>query len=393
MKQYIIKRNGEKEEFDYSKICIAINKAMEYGSGIVRGDIALLIGLQAETYFQNEVTIQEIEQFVYHKLIEYGESETARAYEGYRAVQEFKRNTNTTDSSILGLMNRTNEEVMTENANKNGTLASTQRDLVAGEISKDIARRYLIPPEIMQANDEGTCKLHDLDYFSSDITNCELVNLKDMLDNGTVINKKMIESPKSLRTAMTIATQISAQVASFTYGGQTMSLSHLAPYVCESRHKIEKQLAIELKGVNLGVEKIEEIIELRLRDEIKDAVQTFNYQISTLNSTNGQSPFVSLVMYISEDKQYEEETAMLIEEFLKQRIVGMKNEHGVVSTQTFPKLLYFLDENNMTKDSKYYYLTELASKSIAKRMSPDLISVKRMKAVHGIDMAWGCINF
>ena len=391
----VIKRDGEQVEFKKDKIFDAIMKAMKNGSGIVKEEIAKEIAKRIQFEFEFDTcipTVTNIEGMVYDLLIQSGELETAKAYEGYRAVQEFKRNTHPLNESILGLVNHTNKDVMTENSNKQATLASTQRDLIAGEVSKYISKTQKIPTHIMQAIESGVIKMHDLDYYLQDITNCELVNLKDMFENGTVINKQMIETPKSLRTASTIATQISAQVASFTYGGQTMSLSHLAPYVRVSYNKIKEQVLEEgsLFGINYSDEQVEEITNIRLKEEIKDSVQTFNYQLSTLNSTNGQSPFLSLAMYISEDVEYEKETAMLIEEFLKQRIKGMKNQYGVMATQTFPKLLYFLDENNVSEDSEYYYLTKLAIKSTAKRMNPDYISVKKMKEVIGY--AFPCIN-
>lgn len=396
----VIKRDGSLVDFDKSKITSAILKAMRYGSGIVKQEIALLITNECDIMFNVKAvenpTVKQIEDYVYHALVEYGQKETAKAYEGYRAVQEFKRNTHPLDDNILGLVNYTNNDVITENSNKQAMLASTQRDLIAGEVSKHLSLTRKVPTHLVQAHNEGIIKMHDMDYFLNPITNCELVNLKDMLENGTVINKKMIRKPKSLRTASTVATQISAQVSSFTYGGQTMSLSHLAPYVRISKVKYLKELTEqnETLKLNMSDEQIETIAMSRLRDEIKDSVQTFNYQISTISGTNGQSPFISLCMYISEDKEYEEETAMLIEEFLKQRIEGMENEYGVKATQTFPKLLYFLDENNVHKDSKYYYLTQLAIKSTAKRMNPDYISVKKMKEVIGhVFPCMGCRSF
>ena len=396
----VIKRDGGLVDFDKSKITSAILKAMRYGSGIVKEEIALSITNECNDIFNVKATenptVKQIEDYVYHALVEYGQKETAKSYEGHRAVQEFKRNTHPLDDDILGLVNYTNDDVITENSNKQAMLASTQRDLIAGEVSKHLSLSRKVPTHLVQAHNEGIIKMHDMDYFLNPITNCELVNLKDMLENGTVINKKMIRKPKSLRTASTVATQISAQVSSFTYGGQTMSLSHLAPYVRISKEKYLKELTEQNEALKLNMsdEQIEAIAMSRLRDEIKDSVQTFNYQISTISGTNGQSPFISLCMYISEDEEYEEETAMLIEEFLKQRIEGMENEYGVKATQTFPKLLYFLDENNVHKDSKYYYLTQLAIKSTAKRMNPDYISVKKMKEVIGHAFpCMGCRSF
>ena len=283
--------------------------------------------------------------------------------------------------AVCGLLDFTNQDVLTENANKQSQLVSTQRDLMAGEVSKYISKTKILPRHLVEAHDRGEIKIHDLDYYLNSTYNCELINLDDMLQNGTVINKKMIEKPKSLRTAMTIVTQIAAQVASSTYGGQTISLSHIAPFVRISEEKITKKY----KAMDLPItdERFQEFINKELQDEVKDAVQTFNYQVSTLMTTNGQSPFISVCMYISEKPEYEKETVTLIEEFLKQRIAGLKNEYGVVATQTFPKLLYFLDENNTYPGSEYYWLTKLAAKSTALRMNPDVISVKKMKELHG----------
>ena len=283
--------------------------------------------------------------------------------------------------AVCGLLDFTNQDVLTENANKQSQLVSTQRDLMAGEVSKYISKMKILPRHLVEAHDRGEIKIHDLDYYLNSTYNCELINLDDMLQNGTVINKKMIEKPKSLRTAMTIVTQIAAQVASSTYGGQTISLSHIAPFIRISEEKITKKY----KAMDLPItdERLQELINKELQDEVRDAVQTFNYQVSTLMTTNGQSPFISVCMYISEKPEYEKETVVLIEEFLKQRIAGLKNEYGVVATQTFPKLLYFLDENNTYPGSEYYWLTKLAAKSTALRMNPDVISVKRMKELHG----------
>jgi len=327
------------------------------------------------------VDVETIQDIVVGELFKIDEL-VAEHYQDYREQRSIYRNSKSElFKSVCGLLDYTNEELITENANKQSQLVSTQRDLMAGEVSKYIARTKMIPRHLIKAHDNGEIKIHDLDYYLNSAYNCELVNLKDMLQNGTVINKKQIEKPKSLRTAMTIVTQIAAQVASCTYGGQTVSLSHIAPFVRISKEKITKKY----RDMNLPIDgdKLNELISKELQDEIKDSVQTFNYQVSTLMTTNGQSPFISVCMYISEDPEYEEETVMLIEEFLKQRIAGMKNEYGVVATQTFPKLLYFLDENNTYPGSEYYWLTELAAKSTALRMNPDVISVKKMKEIHG----------
>jgi len=387
----IIKRNGETVQFDKTKIEVAIIKAMKYGVGYIEEDIAKEVATQIEDCFElakNTPSIYDVEKKVFECLIEFDRMEVARAYEGYRSVQSYKR-TNKNDKliqSVIGLVEMTNEDVMSENSNKQAELASTQRDLIAGEVSKIVATNYMIPPHIVQAHNMGAIKIHDLDYYMNGIYNCELINLEDMLQNGTVINKKAIRKPKSLRTAMTVATQISAQVSSCTYGGQTMTLSHLAPFVRIEKERIKRELIED----GLACDNFEEVVMKRLKREIKHSVQLFNYQISTISGTNGQAPFVSLAMYISENPEYEEETAMLIEEFLKQRIKGIENEFGIKTSQTFPKLLYFLDENNTYGGSKYYYLTELSALSTAKRLSPDYISVRVMKELYGT--AYPCIK-
>lgn len=387
----VIKRNGNAVSFDKDKIITAIRKAMVECNEDV--DNAEIVANEVVKNIDNEyIDIEDIQDEVEGTLMELGFKDVAKAYILYRNERNRKRNEHPLDESILGLLDMTNTEVITENSNKQSQLASTQRDLIAGEVSKYISKNRFIPNDLVEAHDKGIIHLHDMDYFLQDITNCELVPLDDMFENGTVINKKMIRKPKSLRTAATLATQIAAQISSFTYGGQTMSLSHLAPYVRISKEKIKQQVIkeSELFNINYTEEQINNITNERLNNEIKDSVQTFNYQLSTLNSTNGQSPFLSLSMYINENPGYEEETAMLIEEFLKQRIEGMENEFGVKSTQTFPKLLFFLDENNMYPDSKYYYLKQLAIKSVSLRMNPDFISVKRMKEIHGY--AFPCIK-
>lgn len=385
----IIKRDGTEVIFNPGKIINAISMAFQEVYGIADSKIVLPIAssVAAKAHIREDITVEDIQDLIMTELSSRGYHKVLRAFSQYRYKHEYLRLL----ESTIGIINETNDVVGTENSNKNATLAATHRDLMAGELSKEIARR-MIPKEIMKANDIGLIKIHDLDYFANPITNCELVNLKDMFTNGTVINKKMIETPKSLRTAMNVATQIAAQVASYTYGGQTQSLSHIAPYVRVSREKIRKEVLEDFKLTKVPDFIIDDAVERRLKKEIKDSVQLFNYQLSTLNSTNGQSPFLSLVMYISEEPEYEKETAMLIEEFLKQRIKGMKNEYGVLATQTFPKLLYFLDENNMSEDSEYFYLTKLAAECVAKRMAPDFISVKRMKEVHGINKAWACMG-
>ena len=387
----VIKRNGNVVPFDKLKITSAIRKAMVECN--VDPSNAEDVTKDVVKKLDDEyVEIEDIQDEVEDSLMKLGFHDVAKSYILYRNERERKRNKHPLDESILGLVNMTNTEVLTENSNKQGQLVSTQRDLIAGEVSKHISKDKFIPKDIVEAHNKGAIHLHDLDYFLQPETNCELVPLNEMFKHGTVINKKMIRKPKSLRTASTLATQIAAQVSSSTYGGQTMSLSHLAPYVRISKNKIKAQVIQE--GLDNDIvytdEQIDNITNQRLKREIKDSVQTFNYQISTLNSTNGQSPFISLAMYVNEDPEYAEETAMLIEEFLKQRIEGMENEFGVPSTPTFPKLLFFLDEDNMYPDSKYYYLKELAVKSTSLRMNPDFISVKKMKEIHGY--AFPCIK-
>lgn len=387
----VIKRDGNLTGFNKNKIKVAILKAMKYGSGIVSEEIAELIAQEAEHTYNIEgkttVSIAEIEAFVFQQLVQHGHDLTARAYEGYRSVQAFKRETNTTDESILGLIRGTNEEAINENSNKNAYIASTQRDLVAGEVSKDLARRHLIPAHIVQAHDEGIIHYHDLDYALQQIPNCNLVNLKDMLDNGTVINGKRVDSPNSFLTACTIATQIMAQVASGQFGGQTSSLSHLAPYVRKSRERYYDLL----KDTIHSIDELNNTVDKLVKKEVASGVQTIQYQIQTLATSNGQSPFVSLFMYLNEDEEYIEEMALIIEEVLKQRILGVKNEQGVYISPAFPKLLYVLDENNTYEGSEYYYLTELAVECVSKRIVPDFISAKKMKE-HYEGQVFPCIN-
>lgn len=388
MPNMIMKRDGRVKPYDKSRIDKAIASAcVEYYGDITKAlspdmlSCLYSIYVRIDILEEDPVDVETIQDIVVEELFKV-DAGLAECYSDYRTKRSVYRNSKSElIDAVSGLLDFTNEEVLTENANKQSQLVSTQRDLMAGEVSKYISRTKLIPPHLMKAHDNGEIKIHDLDYYLNSAYNCELVNLDDMLQNGTVINKKMIEKPKSLRTAMTIVTQIAAQVASCTYGGQTVSLSHIAPFVRISQERITKKY----KEMNLPIpdERLQELIDKELQDEIKDSVQTFNYQVSTLMTTNGQSPFISVCMYISEKPEYEKETVMLIEEFLKQRIAGMKNEYGVVATQTFPKLLYFLDENNTYPGSEYYWLTKLAAQSTALRMNPDVISVKKMKELHG----------
>ncbi len=397
----VTKRDGREVAFDKSKIVDAINKAMKFGSGIFKPEISKEIADEIELV-EDEVkklSIYQIENMVYHKLIEKGEVETAKAYEGYRAIQEYKREENTTDDSILGLLDFTNEEVMKENSNKNATITSTQRDLIAGEVSKDIARRKLIPSHLVQAHDKGSIHIHDLDYIMQPMFNCCLPDIEDMLKNGTVINGKMVETPKSFQVACTVMTQIVAQVASNQYGGQSISSVDriLAPYVRVSFEKNIKRIKEEadLVGLEIDKEQLEKIAWKRTKREVKDGVQTIQYQINTLMTTNGQAPFLSLLLHFEEDYEYAYEASLIQEEILKQRIEGIKNEKGVAITPAFPKLIYVLDNHNIEPDSPYYYLTELAAKCSAKRMYPDYISAKKMRQMYkgNIFAPMGCRAF
>lgn len=394
----VVKRDGRIKTFDTERIHTAIKKAyvdIYSNDNKFKDDYNFIEPMILKTINSlntTELYIEELQDIILNVLnrIDVQVCNSYREYRNQRSnVRESKMNL---ISEINGLIDYTNTEVLTENSNKQSQLASTQRDLISGEVSKYISKSSLIPQHLLEAHEKGIIKIHDLDYFLQPIYNCELVNLEDMLQNGTVINKKMIEKPKSLRTAMTLATQIAAQVASVTYGGQTMSLSHLAPFVRISHEKIKsKYMAMNLP---ITQNKLEELIDSELSDEIKDSVQTFNYQISTLMTTNGQSPFISVCMYLNENPEYIKETAMLVEEFLNQRIGGMKNEYGVIATQTFPKLLYFLDENNTYEGSEYFYLTKLAVKSTSTRMNPDYISAKKMKELTGhVFPCMGCRAF
>ena len=377
----VVKRDASLADFDKGKIETAILKAMKNGSGIVKPDIAAKIADEIEVECsesgEDEIDISDIEAKVFDKLISKKQRLTAKSYEGYRRIREFQRDSqNTTDQQIRELLNGTSDYWNNENSNKNPRLLTTQRDYMAGIISTDLTRRYLLSPEIVQAHDDGILHYHDADYNGMNaITNCCLINLGDMLQNGTCINKVKIEKPHRVLTAMTISTQAITAVTSSQYGGATITLTHLAPFVRESRERLTK------KYVNRGLfaEDVDKFVEQDLREEITAAVQTFNYQCNSMTTTNGQSPFLSVFMYLGETDEYKEELAMLIEEFLRQRIQGMKNEAGVYVTQAFPKLLYVLEEDNIHKNSKYYYLTKLAAQCTAKRMVPDYISEKVMK--------------
>ena len=375
----VLKRDCSLQEFDKNKIYNAIIKAMKSSEGLkpkIAQDIADEI--EADAKMCNiEFSVNDIELMVYDKLISKKQRLTARAYEDYRAVREFQRDVdNTTDQEIEEMIGGDSEYWNNENSNKNPTLVTTQRDYMAGITSKDISRRFLLPPEIIQAHDEGIIHFHDMDYFAQNtLHNCELINLEDMLQNGTVVNGVLIEKPHRLITASTIATQIIAAVTSSSYGGATITLTHLAPFVRSSYEIYLKKY----KNRGLDDEQCKQFAKEDLLKEIEDAVQTFNYQVNSMTNTNGQSPFLSVFMYLGETEEYKEELAMLIEEFLKQRIQGMKNEQGVYITVAFPKLLYCLEEDNIHEDSKYWYLTRMSAECSAKRLVPDYISEKIMK--------------
>mgnify|MGYP004649928085 CR=1 FL=1 len=381
----IIKRDCSEVEFDKKKIYDAIMKAMRFGSGIVKEDVASQIASEIENEAESvpDLDITKVESMVYEKLIGKGEILTAKEYEDYRAIREFQREVkNSTDESISELLLGTNDELNEENSNKNATLVTTQRDYMAGEISKDITTRVLLPPDIVQAHREGIIHVHDTDYFAQPMHNCDLLNLDDMLQNGTVISGTMIEKPHSFAIACNIATQIIAQVASSQYGGQSISLTALAKFVDVSRQKIRKDVEAEIKKCHGDVSAIDGIVKDRLSTEITRGVQTIQYQVITLMTTNGQAPFLSVFMYLNEagkDKQLKEDLALVIEEVLKQRITGVKNEKGVWITPAFPKLIYVLEDDNIRQDTPYWYLTRLAAKCTIKRMVPDYISEKKMK--------------
>ena len=374
----VIKRNGTKVPFDKDKITIAIEKAMNSSSGIYVAGQAAQIASEIEEYAMTigkTLSIYDIEDEVYYKLIQNKNPATARAYENYKAVQSYKREMNTTDEDILGLLDQTNIDVIDENSNKNPIIASTQRDLIAGEVSKDIAKRKIIPADLVEAHESGAIHIHDMDYMIQPIFNCCLVNMKDMLDKGTVVNGKMIETPKSFQVACNVMTQIIAQIASNQYGGQSINISCLGKYLRKSYDK-NLSLAVETLG---DIELAEKMADKLTKRDLESGIQTIQYQINTLMTSNGQAPFVTLFMHVEDGDPYEEEVAQIIEEILKQRIEGIKNESGVYVTPAFPKLIYVLDENNVDSDSKYYYLTSLAVRCTAKRMYPDYISAKKMR--------------
>ena len=396
----IIKRNGAEVPFDITKIITAVTKASDSVSGQSRltkdqiTQIAAAVTDQCQA-LNRAVSVEEVQDMVENQLMDIKAHDVARHYITYRYVQSLKRQTNTTDERILSLIECQNEEVKQENANKNPTVNSVQRDYMAGEISKDLTARLLLDPEIVKAHQEGLIHFHDSDYFAQHMHNCDLVNLEDMLQNGTVISGTYIEKPHSFSTACNIATQIMAQVASNQYGGQSISLTHLAPFVDVSRKKIAAEVEVEMAGLDVSAERKKEIVERRLRSEINRGVQTIQYQVVTLMTTNGQSPFVTLFLNLREDDEYIKENAMIIEEILRQRLEGIKNAAGVYVTPAFPKLIYVLDEHNCLKGGEYDYITELAIKCSAKRMYPDYISAKKMRENYegNVFSCMGCRSF
>ena len=381
----IIKRNGAEVPFDITKIITAVTKASDSVGGKARlsreqiTDIAAAVTDQCQA-LNRAISVEEIQDMVENQLMDIKAHDIARHYITYRYIQSLKRQTNTTDERILSLIECQNEEVKQENANKNPTVNSVQRDYMAGEISKDLTARLLLDPEIVKAHNEGLIHFHDSDYFAQHMHNCDLVNLEDMLQNGTVISGTYIEKPHSFSTACNIATQIIAQVASNQYGGQSISLTHLAPFVDVSRKKIAAEVELEMEGLDVSAERKKEIVERRLRNEINRGVQTIQYQVVTLMTTNGQAPFITVFMYLGEARNPQEKAdlAIIIEETIRQRYQGVKNEAGVWITPAFPKLIYVLEEDNIRPGTPYYYLTELAAKCTAKRMVPDYISEKKM---------------
>ncbi|MDY3867020.1 MAG: anaerobic ribonucleoside-triphosphate reductase [Dysosmobacter sp.] len=399
----VIKRNGSEVTFDITKIIAAITKANESVDESIRMT-PMQIQRIAESVelsclkMNRSPSVEEIQDLVEYQIMAHGAYEIAKNYVTYRYTRSLVRRSNTTDEKILSLIECCNEEAKQENANKNPVVNSTQRDYMAGEVSRDITERILLPQEIVDAHREGIIHFHDADYYAQHMHNCDLVNLEDMLQNGTVITGTLIERPHSFATACNIATQIVAQVASNQYGGQSISLTHLAPFVEVSRQKIRKSVEAEMAsiGADPGAEKITELVETRLREEIRRGVQTIQYQVVTLLTTNGQAPFITVFMYLNEarDEREKKDLAMIIEEMLLQRYQGVKNEDGVWVTPAFPKLIYVLEDDNITEDSLYWYLTELAAKCTARRMVPDYISEKKMKELKGdVYTCMGCRSF
>ena len=399
----VIKRNGAEVEFDIIKIIAAVTKANDVVDEDARMTpvqiqrIAESVELACQS-LGRAPTVEEIQDFVEHQIMAHGAFEVAKRYITYRYTRSLVRKSNTTDDKILSLIECNNEEVKQENSNKNPVVNSTQRDYMAGEVSRDLTNRLLLPEDIVKAHEEGIIHFHDTDYYAQHMHNCDLVNLEDMLQNGTVITGTLIERPHSFATACNIATQIVAQVASNQYGGQSISLTHLAPFVDVSRQKIRKQVLAEIEtlGIAPSEDKVTEIVEKRLREEIRRGVQTIQYQVVTLLTTNGQAPFITVFMYLNEARSEQEkrDLAVIIEEMLEQRYQGVKNEQGVWVTPAFPKLIYTLEEDNIHEDSPYYYLTKLAAKCTARRMVPDYISEKKMLELKGdVYPCMGCRSF
>ena len=392
----VIKRDGQEVNYNRSKIIVAIGKANEEvpeEERISDQEIEEIVSY-VETRKRKRILVEDIQDIIEQKLMALGKFDLAKRYIVYRYTRELVRRANTTDDSILSLIKNSNKEVMEENSNKNATAASTQRDLIAGEVSKDLTKRLLLPEKIAKAHEEGILHFHDADYFVQPIFNCCLINIKDMLDNGTVMNGKLIESPKSFQVACTVMTQIISAVASSQYGGQSVDLKHLGKYLRKSHDKYEKAYRAHF-GDEFDDDTIEKLVQDRLKDELKSGVQTIQYQINTLMTTNGQSPFVTLFLNLDENNEYIEENAMIVEEILRQRLEGIKNEKGVYVTPAFPKLIYVLDENNCLKGGKYDYITKLAVKCSAKRMYPDYISAKKMRENYegNVFSCMGCRSF
>ena len=392
----VIKRDGRVVEYDRNKILVAIRKANDevrmkekISEGKIEGIVRAIESLNKPT-----MQVEEIQDIIEEKLMEDGKYTLAKTYILYRYTRELVRKANTTDDSILSLIRHDNKDVMEENSNKNAIIASTQRDLIAGEVSKDLTKRLLLPEKISKAHEEGVLHFHDADYFLQSIFNCCLINIKDMFENGTVMNGKLIESPKSFQVACTVMTQIISAVASSQYGGQSVDVRHLGKYLRITKEKYRRRYEEEFGG-RLASEVMEELIEDRVKDELKSGVQTIQYQINTLMTTNGQSPFVTLFLNLDAGDEYIEENAMIIEEILRQRLEGIKNEKGVYITPAFPKLIYVLDEHNCLKGGKYDYITRLAVKCSAKRLYPDYISAKKMRENYegNVFSCMGCRSF
>ena len=392
----VIKRDGRHADYERNKIFIAIQKANESVDSHDRIDDDQIFNIIASIEARGDelMPVETIQDYIEQKLMEIKKYNLAKAYIKYRYTRELVRKSNTTDDSIMSLIKNSNKELKEENSNKNATLASTQRDYMAGEVSKDITKRILLPAKIVKAHEDGVIHFHDMDYFIQPIFNCCLVNIGDMLDNGTVMNNKLIESPKSFKVACTVMTQIIAAVASNQYGGQSVNISHLGKYLRKSAEKYRRHYT-EMLTANNSPEMIDKLVNDRVKSELKDGVQTMQYQINTLMTTNGQSPFVTLFMYIEDGYEYETEVAMIIEEILKQRLEGIKNEKGIYVTPAFPKLIYVLDENNCLNGGKYDYITRLAVQCSAKRMYPDYISAKKMRENYegNVFSCMGCRSF